>query len=60
MQDIYEVSAEAFSMAYDILTEQGYKFVTVSDMLGLQGKNADGYTFYSTYHAMYHGVRCSN
>lgn len=60
MQDIYEVSAEAFAMLYDTLTEQGYKFVTVSEMLQIQGKNADGYTFYSTYHALYHGARCSN
>ncbi len=60
MHDLYNTSAEAFCRAYDILTEQGYKFVTVSELLDIQNKNVSGYTFYSTYAAYYLGDRCSN
>ena len=59
MQDIYEISFEAFVRVYETLTDEGYRFVTVSEMLGLSGKNANGYTFHSTYWALYDGVRCS-
>lgn len=57
MQDLYEISAEAFIRAYETLTNDGYKFVTVSEMLSLEGKNANGYTFHSTSWAVYGGER---
>ena len=58
LHDLYEVSAKGFIKAYDILKEQGYKFVTVSELLNIHGKDANGYTFYGSYWAEYHGVRC--
>ena len=38
-------AADAFIIAYDRLVAEGYKFVTVSEMLGLEGKDASGYAF---------------
>lgn len=59
LHDLYECSVDAFILAYDKLTSEGYKFVTVSEMLGLEGKEASGYAFYSSYTAYYLGERCS-
>ena len=60
MHDLYSTTCEAFCRAYDILTEQGYKFVTVSELLDIQNRNVAGYTFYSTYAAYYLGNRCQS
>ncbi|MBO5744690.1 MAG: polysaccharide deacetylase family protein [Clostridia bacterium] len=59
MHDMYKCSADAFIKAYDILSSQGYKFVTVSEMLGITGKDASGYAFRSSSIAYYYGVKCS-
>ncbi|MBE6543953.1 MAG: hypothetical protein E7675_06090 [Ruminococcaceae bacterium] len=59
LHDIYECSVDAFCLVYDKLSAEGYKFVTVSEMLGIEGKDASGYAFYSTYTAYYLDKRCS-
>jgi len=59
LHDMYKCSADAFIMAHDILIDQGYKFVTVSEMLGIEGKDASGYAFRSSSTAYYYGVKCT-
>lgn len=57
LHDLYKTSCEAFCKAYDILTAQGYKFVTVSQMLGIEGKEIKPYVFFSTREAYLNGER---
>ncbi len=59
LHDLYSCSVDAFCLAYDTLKAEGYKFVTVSEMFGIEGKDASGYTFRSTSVAYYLGERCS-
>ena len=59
LHDLYESSVDAFIIAYDKLIAEGYKFVTISEMLGLTGKDCSGYAFYSSYTAYYLDKRCS-
>lgn len=58
LHDLYESSVDAFIIAYDKLIAEGYKFVTISEMLGLTGKDCSGYAFYSSYTAYYLDKRC--
>lgn len=57
LHDLYKTSCEAFCKAYDILTAQGYKFVTVSQMLGIEGKEIKPYVFFSTREVYLNGER---
>ncbi len=45
MHDIYETSVDASIMIIDELLKQGYKFLTVSQMLELQDTNTNGKIF---------------
>lgn len=49
MHDIYVSSADIFCKAADILVEQGYEFVTVSELLDLNGKEAQPIMYTSKY-----------
>lgn len=42
MHDIYETSADAAAIIIDELLEQGYRFVTVSELFDLRNKSPDG------------------
>ena len=45
LHDIYESSADASIMIIDELLKQGYKFVTVSQLLQLEDENTNGMVF---------------
>ncbi len=47
LHELYESSYEAFCEVADRLTEEGYRFVTVSELYGLDGKTFDGSLYYS-------------
>ena len=51
--------AITFDLLFRDLKAEGYKFVTVSEMFGIEGKDVSGYTFRSTSVAYYLGERCS-
>ena len=59
IHDLYETSALAFCKAYDTLKAEGWKFVTVSELLQIQGreKNLKPYVFYSARNAWLYGKR---
>lgn len=48
MHDCHKTSVMAFEMIYKTLKEQGYRFVTVSELLGIDAKEYTGYYFHST------------
>ena len=48
MHDIYFTSARAFKEIYTALKAQGYRFVTVSEMLNINAAEYDGWYFFST------------
>ncbi len=48
MHDIYETSAMAFAEIYEALKAEGYRFVTVSELLKIQPEEYTGWYFYSS------------
>lgn len=59
LHDLYKTSAEGFCRAFDILTAQGYQFVTVSEMLGIEGREREigSYAFHSTSNVYHFGKK---
>ena len=56
MHDVFNVSRMAFAKLYPILKEQGYKLVTVSELLGIDPAEHHGQYFFSTGQYGYNGV----
>ncbi len=48
MHDVYETSVIAFEKIYTALKAQGYKFVTVSDLLNIDPEQYTGWYFHET------------
>jgi peptidoglycan/xylan/chitin deacetylase (PgdA/CDA1 family) len=48
MHDIHEPSIRAFEIIYEQLKSEGYRFVTVSELLGIDPEEHTGQYFYST------------
>ena len=57
LHDLYETSALAFCRAYDTLKSQGYRFVTVSEMLQIEGRTLKPYVFFGTNQVYLYGKR---
>ena len=55
MHDIQRSSVEAFKIIYKELKAQGYKLVTVSELLGIDPTEHQGQYFYSSYNYGYQG-----
>ena len=55
MHDIHESSVLAFRLVYEQLKSEGYRFVTVSDLLGIDPEEHIGQYFYSTHRYGYMG-----
>lgn len=55
MHDIHESSVLAFKMVYEQLKSEGYRFVTVSELLGIDPEEHIGQYFYSTHRYGYMG-----
>ncbi|MBQ8236064.1 MAG: polysaccharide deacetylase family protein, partial [Clostridia bacterium] len=49
MHDIHPTSVKAFELIYSSLKAQGYRFVTVSELLNIKGHEHTGQYFFSSY-----------
>ena len=56
MHDIYNTSALAFAKIYEALKEEGYRFVTVSELLRIDPSAYDGWYFFKTSQCGHDGV----